>query len=302
MDLLDKFPASDEQKMFKVTFECASTIRTLCDVMDNMLDTVDIQVINKPDFKGILVEAIDCTQVSLVIAQLRADVDMPEGQTSFCVNTKTLNTCIKSAQPHFSICLETMEQSSSIRLTAFEQLSKTSITRFVMPTLVCDQEPIRLKDQEYKYHVDIETSTLKSIVRMCLALRGETLTFKVKQTSKDVEAKKARLPNTKKDTVLTISSNGDCEQEHTFYTLSEECEDNSMAASCVKEIQSVQDEAGMQTMCENQYGAKQMQDFLKSIDKATVTLRLGQSQPLIINHKFGNESYVCLVVAPKEIV
>lgn len=283
---------------FKITFECASTIRTLCDVMSNMLDTVDIQVIKRDDFSGIMIEAIDAAQVSLVVAQLRADVVMQDGtdQHSFCVNSKTLNTCIRSAQPHFSICMESLPASSSIRLTAFEQLSKTSITKFTVPTLVCDQEPVRLKDQEYKYHVDIETATLKSIVRMCLTLRGETLTFTVKQR-RAADGKRARTAT--KDTVLTISSNGDCEQEHTYYTSAEACDDDSMVGS-LREIEALGEDDDMEVMCENQYGAKQMQDFLKSIDKHSVTLRLGQDQPLIVNHKFGNESYVCLVVAPKE--
>ena len=279
---------------FKITFECASTIRTLCDVMSNMLDTVDIQVI-KDDF-GIMIEAIDAAQVSLVQAQLRADVVMDSTDQHCSASTaRPQHLHPQRAAPLLDLHGVAARQLVD-SLTAFEQLSKTSITKFTVPTLVCDQEPVRLKDQEYKYHVDIETATLKSIVRMCLVLRGETLTFTVKQR-RSGDGKRARTST--KDTVLTISSNGEVMMEHTYYTSAEACEDDSMVGS-LREIEALGEDDDMEVMCENQYGAKQMQDFLKSIDKHSVTLRLGQDQPLIVNHKFGNESYVCLVVAPKE--
>ena len=104
-------------------------------------------------------------------------------------------------------------------------------------------------------------------------LRGETLTFTVKQR-RAADGKRARTAT--KDTVLTISSNGDCEQEHTYYTSAEACDDDSMVGS-LREIEALGEDDDMEVMCENQYGAKQMQDFLKSIDKHSVTLRLART-------------------------
>lgn len=286
---------------FKIVFECASAIRMLADVLSNMLEIVELQVFKTEEFSGIMVEAIDSKQVCLVIAQLRADVTMSSEHARFCINTKTFNTCVKSTLAHYSISIESIPTTSSIKLVAYESLSNTSITRFTLPTLVCDQDPIKLKDQEYKYHIDMDTSTLKSIVRMCIALQGESLTFKVEQMRENAAVeKRPRVESAAgKHTLLTISSNGNCTQEHTFYSLADSNgSSNGTHSGICSEIAS--NPGGMDVVYEEVFGARHMAEFLKSIDRQTVTLRLSKELPLIINHKFGVEdSYVCLVVAPQ---
>lgn len=286
---------------FKVTFECATAIRTLADVVSNMLETVDIQVIRRDDFHGIMLEVIDAKQISLVIARLHAYVEMNVEHTSFCVNARTFNLCVRSAQPHFSVCLESVRGTSSVRLTTFESLSNTSMTRFLIPTLVCEQEPARLRDTDYKYHIDMDTATLKSIVRMCLALQGETLTLTVKQRAVSAATKAARTVANSTHTILVLSSNGNCDQEHTFYSMTNARDDDSLVGTCVS-IERPPHDDELEVMYEERFGAKHIADFLKSIEKNTLTLRLSREQPLIINHKFGSESsYVCLVVAPQAV-
>jgi hypothetical protein len=319
---------SDPNVGFRVVFECATAIRTLSDVIANMLETVDVQVICEPDgFQGVKVESIDSKQVSLVIAQLRADVRIDNGleKVTFCINTKTFNTCVRSTQSHFSISLETVPGSSSVRLTAFETLSNTSITRFVLPTLMSEFDAMQLKDMYYKYHIDMETATLKGIVRMCLALQGETLTFKIMQPAARALQRGKLLrgagaadvataavvdeavpgPADSRHKVLVISSNGSCEQEHTFYSLSEDSDDaaavtaTTMCSSADVGGARIDDDA-FDVMYEERFGAKHLSEFLKAIDKNVVTLRMTRDKPLIVNHKFGLEnSYVCLATAPQ---
>ena len=309
---------SDAGVGFRVVFECATAIRTLSDVLANMLETVDVQVICEPDgFQGVKVESIDSKQVSLVIAQLRADVHIDNAvqQVSFCINTKTFNTCVRSAQSHFSISMETVPGTSSVRLTAFETLSNTSLTRFMLPTLMSEFDPMKLKDTYYKYHIDMDTALLKGIVRMCLALQGETLTFKIMQPAASHAPERgkllrgagaadvARTPAGAQHKVLVISSNGSCEQEHTFYSLSEQQDDTSAVTMCSSADFggcTVLSSDAFDVVYEERFGAKHLSEFLKAIDKNIVTLRMTRDKPLIVNHKFGLEnSYVCLATAPQ---
>ena len=286
---------------FRIVFECATAIRTLAEVLANMLDTVEVQVVRTDEFKGIVIEAMDSKQVTLSLAQLHADVEMECERTVFCVHTKTLNTCIKSAQQHFSISIESIPASSSVRITSYESLSNTSITRFTLPTLVCELPPVSLDDMDYKFYIDMETNTLKGIVRMCLQLGAEKLTFKVQQPSEGAggAAKRARVD--RRHTVLTISSNGSCEQEHVFYSLTEDRDGTSVAGKC-DEMRHAPDAADLETKYLQVFGARSISEFLKSIDRQNVTLKLSErrNRPLIIHHKFGDESsYVCCVVAPQ---
>lgn len=301
----DPAPQPDEMHgaSFKITFECASALRVLADVFDSMLDTVDIQVLNTPTFSGIMIEAMDTKQISLVVAQLQADVTMDCERTAFCVNTKTLQTVVKSAQPHFSIDISSVPGSSSVRLVAYESLSNSTVTRFTLPTLVCDEERSTLQDIDYKFHIDMETAVLKQIVRMVLLLGGDSLTFRVQQLCHGHDEKRTKSSKSK-HTILTLSSGGNghaCDQEHTFYSLTEERDGASMMGTQT-EIKNVPVDEDLETKYEEVFGAKHLQEFLKSIDRHTVTLRLDTGHPLIINHKLGVEdSFVCLAVAPQVV-
>jgi hypothetical protein len=192
------------------------------------------------------------------------------------------------------------------------------MTRFELHTLVCDSNAVKLSDLEYSFHIDMETSVLKSIVRMPQQLGGEELVFKVQQPigiKEKMEALRKDNGNNEKtkkilktsetsdkNTVLTITSNGKCIQEHTFFSVTE-ARDGS-ASSYVGTTQNhIAQKFGpgeLITKCEQVFAAKNLGDFLKSIDKQTLTLRLSEGKPLIVNHKMGpDDSYVCLVLAPR---
>ena len=285
---------------FKILFECANTIRILADVLSNMLETVVIQVINTADFSGIKIEAMDGKQISLVVSQLRADVTMDCEHTAICLNTKVFYTCVRSAPQHYSVSIESIVGSSSVRIVSFETLSNTSITKFTLPTLVCEHEIVRWKDMEYKTFIDMDTSELKSIVSMCLKLQGETLTFKVRQPIKGTDANDPkRAKKDRRHMMLTISSTGACTQEHTFYSYVEDCGDSCVSGKC-DSVAVVPNEDDLETTYEEIFGARHLADFLRSIDRNTVTLKLKKENPLVIHHKFGSQdSYVCLVMAPQ---
>lgn len=297
------------QARFRIVFECANAIRTLTDVMSSMLETVEIHVLKTPEFTGVKIEAMDPKQISLVVSQLNADVTMDCEHTAFCVNTKIFHTCIRSAQQHYAISIESMEGSSSVRIVSYEMLSNASVTRFTLPTLVCDQEQVQWNDLAYEINIDMETGELKGIVGMALKLQGDTLTLKLRQplaaasfaSFTNVDTKRQRRE--RKHMVLTISSTGACTQEHTFYSCVEERGDSCVAGKADPITNPPADE-DLETTYEEVFAARHLADFLRSIDKNTVTLRLKKENPLILHHKFGSgeDSYVCLVVAPQVAV
>lgn len=283
---------------FKIVFECVTALRTLADVMSNMLNTVKIDVWNSEKFRGIKVEAMDPKQISLVIGQIATEVKMDCEHTAFCIDTKTFNTCVRNAPAHFCISIESFLGSSSIRMVAYEPLGNACVTTYTLPTLVCDQEAVHFLPIKYKTFIDMDTSELKSVVGLCLKLQGDTLAFKVRQPIRDEGAAK-RPRQDRKHMVLTISSTGQCTQEHTFYSYVEDVGDACVAGKC-DAVSQVPDEKELQTTYEEVFGARHLSDFLRSIDRNTVTLRLLTGKPLIIEHKLGGEdAYVSIVVAPQ---
>lgn len=287
---------------FKVTFECTNAIRTIAEVLHNMLETVDVHVWATDAFRGIKIQTMDSMQTSLVIASLRADVTMDCCEhTAFCVNTKVFHTCVKSAQPHYSIHLASTPRSSSLVMTAFDALSNASLTRFTLPTLVCNEDPVEFNDIEYQFQIDMETNCLRSILKMSTSLNAERLTFRVQQPTA-AAAKRQRMEG--KHTVLTISSDGACSTEHSFYSLTK---DGGTTTTVCDELSAGSGGGGgmaaeeeMETKYEEIFATRRLAEFIKSIDRQTITLCLSANSPIVINHRFGNDdaSSVCLVAAP----
>lgn len=286
---------------FRITFDCASALRTLTDVLDNMLDVVEFHVVKGAAYEGVTVEAVDSKQISLIGGQLRAAVEMEGSQrTVFCVSAKTFHTCIRNCPNHFTVDISSAARSSTVEIKMYETLSNTAQTRFTLPTLVADGPHGAMEDQEYKIHIDMDTAVFKGIVRMCLSLGGESLQFVVRQLDATSLSKRARTDQ--KHTVLTISSNGggSCEQEHTFYSVSQEHDGMSTVSACDELSGGIPADCELEETYRESFGAKHLADFLKSIDRQTVRIRLREGLPLVVHHAFGAEdSYVCLVVAPQ---
>ena len=93
-------PVSDEK--FTLTFESTNPLRTLVDVVHNILTRIEFQVIKDDLFEGIQLESIDTKQICLIVAKLACKVTGPAG-ARFCVDAGTFNTCLKSVSPHYSV-------------------------------------------------------------------------------------------------------------------------------------------------------------------------------------------------------
>ena len=285
---------------WKITFDQTQGIRTLVDVVGNILNRVNFRVTydSKKDTYFLCIDSIDPQHVCMIQARLSCEkIFNLQGTETFCVDTTILNTLLKNVPAHYSLDLVKRKSSADIYMRTYESLSNSHETHYILSTLVDDSETMQLTDMKYKYTIEIDLGTLRQIVKMSQALRANHIEFAVKEPS---ESKRGVSRTT-----FSIASSGDASQEHRFNSATV-LEPGSENETCV--IRAATDSTGpdavegesMDTKYSDAFSTQYLNYFLKSMERQIITMKLSQDKPLILHYPLGAErSYICFVLAPK---
>jgi hypothetical protein len=266
-------------------------LRILVDVIQNILSRVEVKIVKNGEFEGIHIESIDPKHVCLIVARLGATVKNCDDDSTFCVDTSTLNTCLKAVQTHFSLDMKSDPNSSDIVMCAYESISNNYWTTFNIPTLVHNADSVKLSDLDYDYTIEMDLNTIRNIVKNTIALKGEEINLSVEvpkgQTSYNY-------------TVFTITTNGAATQKHQFHSVTESRSNSTCVIRTEEggvEIPEVKD---FEKKYSENFSAHYLSMFLKSMERQVITMRCSPTKPLILNYPLGTDSsYICFVLAPK---
>ena len=283
---------------WKVTFDQTQGLRTLVEVVGNILTRVNFRITwdDKRETHFLCIDSIDPQHVCMIQARLVCEkTEKLTRDVDFCVDSSILNLILKSVPAHYSLDLEKHTDSADIRLSAYETLSNSHQTIFELPTLVDDSETMQLSDMSYKYTIEIDLGTLRQIVKMSMSLRANQLDFKV---SEPTERKTGVVRTT-----FTIASRGDASQAHNFHsaTVAEGSSSETYvirAATDSTAPESTSDDSVV--VYSDAFSAQYLNLFLKSMERQIITMKLSQDKPLIVHYPLGaDRSYICFVLAPK---
>ena len=286
---------------WKVTFDQTQGLRTLVEVVTNILTRVNLRLIydSKRQMHFLCIDSIDPQHVCMIQARLICEnTTNVSDEVSFCVDSGILNLILKSIPSHYSIDMEKHSTSADVRINAYETLSNSHHTNFELPTLVDESETMKLSDMEYKYVIEIDLSTLRQIVKMSMALRANQLDFTVRKPKSAAGAGVVR-------TTFTIGSRGDAMQAHSFHsaTVAETNGDNEtyvIRAATDSTAPEVGESDDSEIVYSDMFSAQYLNFFLKSMERQMITMKLAKEKPLIVHYPLGAEkSYICFVLAPK---
>lgn len=284
---------SEMDTNFHITFDQTQPLRVLVDVISNILHRVDIQVVKDKNFEGIHIESIDPKHICLIVARLACGVTKLDSPSNckFCVDTVTFNTCLKSVNSHYSLDIKNDNDSSNVIMHAYETISNNYTTHFSVPTLVSEPENVKLSDLEYDYTIEIDLTTLRTIVKNTIALRGNEVQFIVEEPSDATPYKY---------TILTIVTDGNAKQKHQFHSITEK----KGGGTCVIRTEEggidLPEHTKFETKYSETFSAQYLNHFLKSMERQIITMRLSKTKPLILNYPLGSDkSYICFVLAPR---
>ena len=280
---------------WKITFDQTQSLRTLFEVVGNILTRVSVSVKfdEKKNGHFLCIDSVDPRHVCMIQARLVCEkTDRTIRNESFCVDSNILNNCLKNIPNHYSVDLEKRTDSDSIFILAYETLSNSHSTIYEIPTLVSEAESMSLHDMDYKYTIEIDLSCLRQIVKMSQSLKAETLDIKVSEPDEPD-------PNR---SCITISSKGEATIEHKFYSnmVHESSQNTNVMRACTDATSPDGCDEDLVVTYDERYSAQYLNYFLKSMERQIITMKLSTDQPLIIHYPLGaDKSYICFVLAPK---
>lgn len=304
-DEISAQPAATRRKAFvkewSITFDQTQGLRTLVDVVGNILTSINFRITydQKRASHFLCIDSIDPQHVCMIQARLLCEkVYNIEEDQYFCIDSSLINLVLKNVAQHYSLDLIKYRDSADIHIDAYETLSNSHHTNYVLPTLVDAGETMKLKDQNYKYIVEIDLGMLRQIVKMGMAFHSQDLNLEVRVSDSDASSDKVSR------TTFTIASKGDAYQSHNFHsaTVSDGGEkQDSYVIRAVTDSTAPDGQANdMVPVYTDTFSASYLNMFLKSMERQIITMKLSQDKPLLVHYPLGaDKSYICFVLAPK---
>jgi len=269
----DRPVALDDSNQFALTFDQAQPLRLLVDVLQSVLHRVDIKVVKRAEFEGIEIQTIDPKLVCYIVARLSCKVTHAGRDACFCIDTATLNTCIKSVRPEYAIDLKSDVKSSDIFISAYDSFSNNYVTTFSLPTLVPDESPAEMANINYEYTVEIDLNTLRGIVNNTIALAGQEVRFRLEEPVEDT-------PYTYR--VFSIITDGNARQTHKFHSVTEARGDGACIIRTEESTAELPSVGEMRVLYDECFTAKYIASFVKSMERQIITMRLKAKMPLLL--------------------
>lgn len=306
-------PAVDDDDgdgKFSLTFDCTTALRTLVEVVSALLCRAEFKVVRLPGGQGqIQVDSIDPKKSCLVVAHLDCRLRDFSGSPGFCVNTVDFNHCLRSIPAHYAVDLSMDSETSMLNVRAYEALAHCHEMNFDISTLVNEDKAVKMTDLDYQLLIEVDTVSLRRIVRNCIQLHGEELQFRVMQPKEPSSTASAvgggdRTPDRNvKYTVLTIESEGtSVRQREKFHSITDERNGQATVIRTEHE-ENVHgcSETDMSTCFDETFCASYLNLYLKNLDRNMITMRLSKGKPLILTYPLGGTegSFVCLVLAAR---
>lgn len=265
----------DKNIQWKITFDQTQGIRTLVEVVGNILNRVNLRISfdASRETHFLCIDSIDPQRVCMIQARLICEntVGITKDE-DFCIDSGIFNLILKSIPSHYSLDLLKKKDSADIQINAYETLSNSHHTKFQLPTLLDDSDSMQLTDMSYKYTIEIDLCTLRQIVKMSMNLRAPQVDFKV---SEPKEKKKGVLRTT-----FSISSNGDAVQSHNFHSATMSDKEDA-EETCV--IRAATDSSAPEVEFENMieeyndsFSTSYLNYFLKSMERSIITMKLSK--------------------------
>ena len=256
---------------FKIVFDQINAIKQLLEIVGSILGRVCFRLVQEaPDSVFITIDTIDPCHVCIVQAKMACKGNSDK-DVSFCVDTKTINTCLKNVSSHCALEITGSYTSSKVELRAKDMISETDAMQFCLDTFDQDIEELPLDKIVFDFSTFIDIPELRRTIKLGNELSVENIEFHVSKQGREC--------------CMRICGQGD--------------------ASFVRELQTElcdEDDVNVKEALEyaSSFKLSYISKFIKNMDHQQLTMKLGKGQPMLIHYPLGlPESFVRFVLAPK---
>lgn len=270
---------------FDLELDHSSAFRQLVDVVSGVLKHLEFTLTthpSQPNTVVLSVDAIDPSHVCMVQSRIPCKGTLNCASIAFCVNNEVLMTCLRNVDRRNSIRLYQSQKSSSVRMESFDGLTRQTDIDFEIATLDDTAETMDMNDITFDYDINVNTSKMKSALKLAKDLHCESVTFEVYGSldASEVEHRAFR-----------VSGAGDATFNRTF---------PSAVQGNMDADDTVMDVSTMKRLFSDAFTLEYLLKFVKNMDQSSVNLKMKSDLPLLVHYGLGiPESYVRFLLCPK---
>lgn len=290
---------------FKIRFEQLASIKSLIDVVGNVLGRVYIQLKackREPGSVVLTVDTIDAQHVCIVQARLvctgavAGDGGAGE-EIAFCVDTSTLSKCLQNVSPHLSVELVGTRGVADITLRCYDPMTNVDDLSFTLHTFEDECEYTPLEDIEYEYVHEIDLAALKRIVKLAGSLKVDNLRLAM-HVADDDGGGSATSSTSSLRSITEISGSGEAVFSRQMTSSVTQEGDDAIRGDDEALTADVLARAKLQYAASFSY--EYLSKFVKGMEHNNVQLKFGADKPLLVHYPLGvPDSFVRFILAPK---
>lgn len=314
-----------EEPDWKITFAQSVLLRTFCENVGNILTECYFEVVHSEEqdgFSGLSVESIDQGRVCLIQARLSGQVSVspraPTGPRGFCVRMSLLTSSLKAGHACHFVDLWQPAKSSDVVFRIYEPNVSNAAQEFTLHTLAKENDCPGLTGLEYNLFVEIDLDTFRGAIRLAREHKADVMTIAVytpkkQQTgSDDDKASSSSRDHSLSTNVSFFVISYDADEISAKFpypssTVSEAHVDGKPTVirandTSKLDLTGLPPQDSLDTIFCDRFGAEQLYNFVRGMERREVTLRLDNGKPLLLEYPLGGSSrtdYIRFVLAPK---
>jgi hypothetical protein len=251
-------------------------------------------------FTGLRMDAMNSSKVCMVKAAYECDVAVSTTLRNelFCVDTDMLRNLLRDVQASHEIEMIRYTDSPTVTIHTHDKSDPLNWSISTIQLMDVDFNVLDLDmfSLTFKYVVEIELDRLKHVCRMVNSIRSSTIEFRVDEPEEQKEGEKHHVFS-----ILAEGEGAAIKKVHHSSTVGGEGLDHIMV---VQDTQATLDETDIDNSVpkfRGMFPIVYMNGVLKSMDRQTIQLYLGEDLPLVMHYGLGNDmSYIKIILAPRE--
>ena len=293
---------SDPNLNFQVRITQPTSLKSLIENISHIVSELEIVVEESEAFTGIRIEMLDDNRVCMVVAKMPCDVyvnpkwatkNTPDFKSgSFCVNSEAMLLVMRQVDAQYTVDISQDLGGDRILCRSCEYLTQADVLTCRIKTL-CPKNngTVKLKNVEVSFDIVMQLHMMRSVIKMCNEINAPDVMFKITETN---------VNGTVYETFTMEADGSRLEMKRDFVSVRNEDGTITMDEGSSKtSLPSFDGEVG-NVVFQEAYSTKYMNNFLRSMSRTTVELKLSPGQPLFCTYPLGGrDSSVTFILAPK---
>ena len=295
---------------FRCKFSQTVAFKSFFENLGNVLAEVTLEVRKEPGvFSGIIADSMDPSGVTLVHGKISGDVQLnvPMEQAIFCITIKDILDIFPNLHPQHFVELYRIEGSTDVVVHIYEPSLRATNPSIHIQTLDKTIDTLELNDMNYSYYVEVELNAFKNAMKTAKNQIADSIQFLIYEIQKETLEKSiyfvlrykgvrtsVSFPYESKIT-LQSDAGGPTHLKAVEQDVAEQgddaSEDGSMLHDQLEELE---------PKYQGTFLSRYLFQFVKSMERSNITLRLASDKPLIIDYPLGcsNTDGLRFVLAP----